>query len=83
MPFPSPGDLPDPGLNTGLPHCKQTLNLWGIREAPSKDSGSDGIPAELFKILKDDDVKHRVKQKKIEYSTNFAVQQLLIHFFKF
>ena len=57
MPFPSPGDLPDPGLNTGLPHCKQTLNLWGIREAPSKDSGSDGIPAELFKILKDDDVK--------------------------
>ena len=25
LPFPSPGDLPDPGSNLGLPHCKQTL----------------------------------------------------------
>ena len=25
LPFPSPGDLPDQGLNPGLPHCRQTL----------------------------------------------------------
>ena len=25
LPFPSPGDLPDPGSNLGLPHCSQTL----------------------------------------------------------
>ena len=25
LPFPSPGDLPDPGLNTGLLHCRQKL----------------------------------------------------------
>ena len=25
LPFPSPGDLPDPGINPGLPHCRQTL----------------------------------------------------------
>ena len=25
LPFPSPGDLPNPGLNPGLPHCRQTL----------------------------------------------------------
>ena len=25
LPFPSPGDLPDPGSNSGLPHCGQTL----------------------------------------------------------
>ena len=25
LPFPSPGDLPDPGSNPGLPHCRQTL----------------------------------------------------------
>ena len=25
LPFPSPGDLPDPGWNPGLPHCRQTL----------------------------------------------------------
>ena len=24
-PFPSPGDLFDPGLNPGLPYCRQTL----------------------------------------------------------
>ena len=23
--FPSPGDLPNPGMNPGLPHCRQTL----------------------------------------------------------
>ena len=25
LPFPSPGDLPDPGIEPGLPHCRQTL----------------------------------------------------------
>ena len=25
LPFPSLGDLPDPGLNPGLPHCRQRL----------------------------------------------------------
>ena len=25
LPFPSPGDLPNPGSNPGLPHCRQTL----------------------------------------------------------
>ena len=25
LPFPSPGDLPDPGMNPGLPHCWQML----------------------------------------------------------
>ena len=25
LPFPSPGDLPNPGLNPGLPHCRQPL----------------------------------------------------------
>ena len=25
MPFPSPGNLPDPGLNPGLLHCRQIL----------------------------------------------------------
>ena len=25
LPFPSPGDLPDPGSNPGLSHCRQTL----------------------------------------------------------
>ena len=25
LPFPSPGDLPDPGIEPGLSHCRQTL----------------------------------------------------------
>ena len=25
LPFPSPGDLPNPGIELGLPHCRQTL----------------------------------------------------------
>ena len=27
LPFPSPGDLPNPGIEMGLPHCRQTLYL--------------------------------------------------------
>ena len=26
LPFPSPEDLPNPGTDVGLPHCRQTLN---------------------------------------------------------
>ena len=25
LPFPSPGDLPDPGIDPGLPHCRHML----------------------------------------------------------
>ena len=25
LPFPSPGDLPNPGIEPGLPHCRQML----------------------------------------------------------
>ena len=30
QPFPFPGDLPNPGIEPGLPHCRQMsfLNLW-------------------------------------------------------
>ena len=34
LPFPSPRDLPDPELNPGLPHCRQTL--------PPEHQGSPG-----------------------------------------
>ena len=33
FPFLSPGDLPDPGSNRGLPRCRQTLYHWATREA--------------------------------------------------
>ena len=33
LPFPSPGDLPDQGLNSGLQHCKQRLYLLSHQEA--------------------------------------------------
>ena len=38
LPFPSPRDLPDPGLNMGLLHCRQILYhlSWATREAPSR-----------------------------------------------
>ena len=34
LPLPSPGDLPNPGLNPGLLHCRQILYHWATREAP-------------------------------------------------
>ena len=34
LPFPSPGDLPNPGIEAGLLHCRQILYQWATREAP-------------------------------------------------
>ena len=35
LPFPSPGDLPDPGIDLGLPHCRQTLYHLSHQGSPS------------------------------------------------
>ena len=36
LPFPSPGDLPDPGTEPGLPHCRQTLYSLSHQGSPWK-----------------------------------------------
>ena len=32
LPFPSPGNLPNPGIKPGLSHCRQMLTVWTIRK---------------------------------------------------
>ena len=32
--FPSPGDLPNPGINPGLPHCRQILYQLSHKGSP-------------------------------------------------
>ena len=34
LPFPSPGDLPDPGIKPGLPHCMQMLYRLSYEGSP-------------------------------------------------
>ena len=64
LPFPSPGDLPDSGIEAGSPTLQADSlpseppllqNIWHL--VRSSQSAGDGIPAELFQILKDDAVK--------------------------
>ena len=51
LPFPSPGDLPNPGINPSLPHCRQMLyrvdhnKLWKIFKEM-------GIPDHLTCLLR-------------------------------
>ena len=33
LPFPSPGDLPHPGIKPASPHCRWILYCWATREA--------------------------------------------------
>ena len=40
LPFPSPGDLPDPGIEPCLPHCRQTLYHLSYQGSPSKSQKS-------------------------------------------
>jgi len=34
LPFPSPEDLPDPGIEPGFPHCRQTLYRLSHQGSP-------------------------------------------------
>ena len=36
LPFPSPGDLPNPGMETDLLHCRRVFTIWAIRKAHHK-----------------------------------------------
>ena len=36
LPFPSPRDLPDPGIEPGVPHCRQTLYRLSHQGSPEK-----------------------------------------------
>ena len=35
LPFPSPGNLPDPGMEPGLPHCRQMLYHLSHQGSPN------------------------------------------------
>ena len=36
LPFPSPGDPPDPGIKLGFPHCRQTLYRLSHQGSPKE-----------------------------------------------
>ena len=40
LPFPSPGDLPEPGINQGLLHCRQMLYHLSYQGSPSPKKGN-------------------------------------------
>ena len=42
LPFPSPGDLPNQGLNPGLLHCRWFFTIWAPRETLSVYLGFKG-----------------------------------------
>ena len=43
LPWPSPGDLPDPGIKPRSPHCRQSLYHLG--------EGKGGLKTEVLKVL--------------------------------
>ena len=67
LPFSSPGEFPDPGLNLGLPHCRQTLyHCTGGRDQnhPQEEEMQKGkeLSEEVFQIT----VKRRKAKGKRE-----------------
>ena len=82
-------DLHDPdnhdGVSTHLePDILESEVKWALGSiTPNKDSGGDGIPVELFQILKDDAVKvlHSIFQqiwKSQQWPT--ALEKVSFHF---
>ena len=56
LPCPPAGDLPDPGLNLGLPHCRQTLYCLSHQGSSSFEKSSQIllnnviIPSSVFPL---------------------------------
>ena len=44
LPFPSPGDLPNPASNLGLPHCRQILYQLSHKGSPLMTSSKGNYP---------------------------------------
>ena len=53
LPFPSPGDLPDPGIEPESLHCRQTLYSLSYQGNPNKESGGSEIVGNLQSSLFD------------------------------
>ena len=52
LPFPSPGGLPDPGIEPGLPHCRQTLYRLSYQGSPiEKPKDTDTTKDSIRKLL--------------------------------
>ena len=47
LPFPSPGDLPDPGIEPESLHCRQMLGCLSHQGSPNKESGGSEIVVNL------------------------------------
>ena len=47
LPFPSPGDLPDPGVEPESLHCRQTLYHLSHQGNPNKESRGSEIVGKL------------------------------------
>ena len=47
LPFLSPGDLPDPGVEPKSLYCRQTLYLLSHQGSPNKESGGSEIVSKL------------------------------------
>ena len=64
LPFPSPEDLSASGIESRSPELQED-SLWSEPPGKGKASGGNGIPAELFQILKDDagKVLHSIRQQ--------------------
>ena len=76
MPCPSPGDLPNPGTEPGLPHCRQMLYRLNHQESPSV-SISEGIVKSLNPDPKSSSSKRplslRDKTENLDSFPNLAI----------
>ena len=69
QPFPSPGDLPNPGMNTGLLHCRRIL--YQLRHIQCE------LSAESLKVSGLDDFKCPMQLPWLHFD-NFGLYVLLL-----
>ena len=77
LPFPSPGDLPDPGIELGIPHCRQTLYHLSHHSHNVKYGFNHNKHTTLVRMLKTGEgcthVVQEVNRKSLNLPLNFLV----------
>ena len=75
LPFPSPEDLPDPGIEPGLLHCRQTLYCLSHQGSLCLNAILKGKPVKGFKVLMDTVVLTLYKQGNFSSSVKIDLRQ--------
>ena len=78
LPFPSPEDLPNPGIEPGLPHCRQTLYCLSQQGSPNESRAGlkEAREKEQWEVMWSSERTEEMSKRKILITTSHDAKRL-------